>query len=235
LVVVCAKLTIANSDLAEVFMSSALSPEEAKRLLRVFRMPVVQSMKSRKTSITNAFVSTIIPVIRPSPEDISEALKILGMTPETIACAYCGDKCNAWDHLRPLVVNRRPTGYISEIANLVPACQPCNSSKTNSHWKEWMLRQTGNTPKNRGIADLDERVGRLERFEVWREPTKVDFREILGDEDFEEYWRELDRVVTELQKSQAMADNLKQKIADARSRWEPRPESSMPSNDGSCK
>ena len=29
-----------------------------------FRMPAAQSVKSRKTSITNAFVSTILPVVQ---------------------------------------------------------------------------------------------------------------------------------------------------------------------------
>lgn len=134
-------------------MNRPLSKEDVRRLKRVFRMPAVQSMRSRKTSITNAFVSTIIPVVRPTPDEIADALDVLGMTADTVACAYCGDKCNAWDHLRPLVINRRPTGYISEIANLVPSCQPCNSSKTNAPWKEWILRNTGNSPTQRGIRE----------------------------------------------------------------------------------
>ena len=55
---------------------------------------------------------------------------------EGARCAYCGDKASDWDHLRPLVVKRRPTGFISEIANLVPACGKCNQSKGNSPWRE---------------------------------------------------------------------------------------------------
>jgi len=43
-----------------------------------------------------------------------------------------------WDHLRPLVRNRRPTGFISEIKNLVPSCGPCNQSKGAADWKAWM-------------------------------------------------------------------------------------------------
>lgn len=216
-------------------MSDPLSKEQARRLLKVFRMPVVQSMRSRKTSITNAFVSTIIPVIKPTAEEIAEALEVLAMTADTVACAYCGDKCNAWDHLRPLVVDRRPTGYISEIANLVPACQPCNSSKTNAHWKEWILRPSGNSPTQRGIADVSTRVARLDLFEKWREPTRIDFESIVGATAYGEYWAEMDRVIAELEKSQAMADRLRETISSARGALKARPVKEMdPAVDGNC-
>src|SRR5271163_2963446 len=118
-------------------------------LRKAFRMPTMRNVTSRKTSITNAFVSAIIPVVRPTEEEIEEVLAIFGMTAETVSCVYCGDKCNAWDHLRPLVVGRRPTGYISEIANLVPACSPCNSSKTNQHWRDWLVGDAPQSPTSR--------------------------------------------------------------------------------------
>lgn len=194
-----------------------------KRIRSIFRMPAVQSMKSRKTSITNAFVSAIVPVVRPTDEEILEALKILGMTVDSVECIYCGDKCNAWDHLRPIVVGRRPTGYISEIANLVPACQPCNSSKGNSNWKEWMLGEAPQSPRSRLVAGLDDRVAQLGAYERWRAPTVVDFEAIFGREAYEEYWRELDRVIAELERSQVIADALRLAVANASKRWQPRP------------
>lgn len=43
-----------------------------------FQMPSVQTMKSRKSSITNAFVSALVPVIVPETEEIDQALTILG-------------------------------------------------------------------------------------------------------------------------------------------------------------
>lgn len=208
-------------------MNPPLSREERKLLRRVFRMPAVQSMTSRKTSITNAFVSTIIPVVRPTEEEIADALTVLGMNPATVACVYCGDKCNAWDHLRPLVVNRRPTGYISEIANLVPACQPCNSSKGNFGWHEWMSGKAAQSPTSRGIADVEARVARLEAFEQWRRPTRVDFAAILGAERYGEYWRELDRVIAELERSQKMANELRGQILHAHAEWQGRPETTQ--------
>jgi hypothetical protein len=195
----------------------------SKALRSAFRMPAPQTMRTRKTSITNAFVSAIIPVVPPTDTEILEALKILGMTPETVHCIYCGDKCNAWDHLRPIVENRRPTGFISEIANLVPACQPCNSSKGNSNWKQWMTGDARLCPKARNVADVDERIARLEVYERWRAPTFVDFAEIAGVETYAAYWRELDRIIAELEHSQALADALRKTIADASARWQQRP------------
>src|SRR5665213_230085 len=207
-------------------LSSPLSKEQIRRLRKVFRMPAVQSMASRKTSITNAFVSSIIPVIRPTPDDIADALSVLGMTTETVLCVYCGDKCNAWDHLRPLVVGRRPTGYISEIANLVPACQPCNSSKGNANWREWMAGVAPQCPKSRGVIDVGARVARLEGFERWRQPTHVDFAAILGRDVSDEYWRELDRIIGEMEHSQALANKLSDEITAARSDLRVRPQTS---------
>ena len=109
-------------------MADAIDKERAKLLRSAFHMPSVQTMVSRKSSITNAFVNAIIPVVPPSMEEIEEALRILAMTPDDVRFAYCGDRSSEWDHLRPLVKARRPTGFISEIGNLVPSCGKCNQS-----------------------------------------------------------------------------------------------------------
>jgi HNH endonuclease len=215
-------------------VNTPLSKEQVDRLRKVFRMPAVQSMKSRKTTITNAFVSAIIPVEPPTPEDIAEALLVLGMTAESVVCSYCGDKCNAWDHLRPLVVGRRPTGYISEIANLVPACSPCNSSKTNKHWRDWMTGKAPQSPTSRAIQNLQIRIERLEAFECWRKPTKVDFAAIIGEQEFEAYWQELDRIIGEMECGHAKSKEISIKIANAREQWRVRPQvSEKQLNDGS--
>src|SRR5438105_7280917 len=128
-----------------------MSADTARALLltSAFRMPSVQTMVSRKSSITNAFVNSLIPIIPPTKEEIHEALAILGMDADRVRCAYCGDRSTEWDHLRPLVVNRRPTGYISEIGNLVPSCGKCNQSKGNKNWLVWMQSSAQWCPKSR--------------------------------------------------------------------------------------
>ena len=115
-------------------------------------------MSLRKTSITNAFVCAIIPSVRPSPGRDRGGLFILGMDPSDVRCAYCGDRASEWDHLRPLVVKRRPTGFISEIANLVPSCGKCNQSKGNTPWRDWMLGKAKLSPTGRGLANIADRI-----------------------------------------------------------------------------
>src|SRR2546423_1896736 len=49
----------------------------ARLLSSAFRMPSPPTMISRKSTITNAFVCAIIPVVPPTPEEIKEALRIV--------------------------------------------------------------------------------------------------------------------------------------------------------------
>ncbi len=198
------------------------STEELRRKLLqdAFQMPSVQTMVSRKSSITNAFVNAVIPVIPPSLEEIEHALEILGMQHDDVRCVYCGDRSTEWDHLRPLVLNRRPTGYVSEIANLVPACGKCNQSKGNKPWREWMLSSARLSPTGRQLADVAERVARLARFEQWRAPMQVNFAAIVGQDAWDHYWSLCERVIDELKQCQAVADAMQEQIAAAMSRQE---------------
>src|SRR3954447_23773210 len=140
----------------------------AKLLEGAFQIPSFQTMVSRKSSITNAFVNSVVPMVAPTIREIDDALSILEIDPQDVRCAYCGDKSSEWDHLRPLVIGRRPTGFISEIANLVPACGKCNQSKGNKHWLKWILSRAPHAPAERGIVDLRHRIERLQAYEAWR-------------------------------------------------------------------
>jgi hypothetical protein len=191
-------------------MTSAES--RAKLLLAAFQMPSFQTMVSRKSSITNAFVNSVIPVVVPTAEEVEKALDILEMQPGDLRCAYCGDKSTEWDHLRPLVLNRRPTGFITEIANLVPACGKCNQSKGNKDWRKWMLGSAKRSPTGRAIADVKERIRRLDAFQTWRPPTKVNFEEILGREDWNHYWSLWDKLNTALDEAQVVADRIRVRV-----------------------
>lgn len=192
----------------------SLSDEQRKLLQAAFRMPSVQNMLGRRSSITNAYVASIIPVVRPSVEEIAQALQILEMSPENVRCAYCNDRSTEWDHLRPLVLDRRPTGYISEIANLVPACGKCNQSKGNKPWRDWMLSSATRSPTGRGLPDVSDRIKRLERYERWREPVCVDFEAIVGQTEWREYWSLWEAILKDLKASQQVADDIKQRVLD---------------------
>lgn len=196
-------------------MAAAAADDTRDRLLTAaFRMPSIQTMTSRKTSITNAFVSAIIPSVGPSVDEIGEALSILGMDPTEVRCAYCGDKASEWDHLRPLVVKRRPTGFISEIANLVPACGKCNQSKGNSPWREWMLGKARLLPTGRGVPNIPERVSRLEAYERWRAPRRVEFESIVPQESWDRYWALCEQVIEDMRRCQEVADALRAQVVE---------------------
>jgi hypothetical protein len=171
-------------------------------------MPKPMKITGRSSTITNSFINSIIPVIQPSEEQIQEALKILGMTPETFQCAYCGGEVTEWDHLRPLVKDKRPTGYISEIYNLVPACGKCNQSKGNKDWKIWIKSNAKLSPKTKGIQDLEQRIARLEAYQNWKTPNLVDFQAIVGEEMWEKHWENWKHVQTIMQEAQKLAEKI---------------------------
>lgn len=180
--------------------------------LSVFQMPAAQTMVSRKSSITNAFVNAVIPSIYPTESEVAEALGLLEMATTDVRCAYCGDRSTEWDHLRPLVLNQRPTGYISEIANLVPACGKCNQSKGNKPWRDWMLSSARLSPTARRVEGTADRIRRLEAFAQWRPPTQVDFLRVLEPHEWDEYWARCDAVNTDLRRAQEVADQLRERV-----------------------
>ncbi len=162
--------------------------------LKLFRMPTPMKITGRSSSITNAFINSVIPVVPPTSQQIQEALSLLEMTPSSFQCVYCGDKASEWDHLRPLVIGKKPTGYISEIHNLVPSCGKCNQSKGNKHWKAWMLSNAPLSPTAQNVENISERIKRLERYEQSREPTKMNFAEIVGSDVWAEHENNLEHL-----------------------------------------
>jgi hypothetical protein len=170
----------------------------------------------RSSSITNAFINSIIPVVVPSADEVQQALKILKMTPPaTFQCAYCGGDASEWDHLRPLVKDKKPTGYISEINNLVPSCGKCNQSKGNKDWKTWMLSTAKLSPTTRSIKDIPERIKRLEAYENSKTPTKMDFASIVGQEVWALHQANLERVQSLMRESQELAAKINSEVANA--------------------
>jgi len=184
-------------------------------VLRCFRLPPPQTMVARKSTLTNAFVSALIPSFDPMAEEIDEALKILELDPANLHCSYCGGPYHTWDHLRPLVTKCKPTGYVTEIANLVPSCSPCNSSKGASPWKKWMFGQAKGSPLTRCVPDLEARANRLAAFESWREPIKVDFETVLGNADWNHYWSLHDAVVSDMKAAQQVAALLRKRVEES--------------------
>lgn len=183
--------------------------------LSLFKMPTPMKITGRSSSITNSFINSIIPIIIPTDNQVRKALEILGMEYDSFQCAYCGATASEWDHLRPLVFNKLPTGYISEIYNLVPSCGKCNQSKGNKPWKEWMQSTAKLSPKVRGIKDIDERIRRLENYESWAAPTVIDFEAVVGTEKWKQHWRNWEAVQSVMRDAQELATEIRQTVAKA--------------------
>lgn len=183
--------------------------------LSLFQMPTPMKITGRSSSITNAFINSIIPVVPPTAQEVKSALDLLGMTPETFQCAYCGGVASEWDHLRALVRDKKPTGFISEIHNLVPSCGKCNQSKGNKEWKAWMQSTAKLSPLSRGIKDIPERIRRLEAYENASVPTKMDFAEIVGNDVWQQHQDNLERVQALMRESQMLATQINTQIANA--------------------
>jgi len=170
-----------------------------------FAMPSKGSILGRKSSITAAFFQAITPMIQPTAEEVHEVLTILGMRPGGCFCAYCGGAKTEWDHFRPTVIDRRPTGFISEIANLVPCCGKCNQSKGNKNWRVWISSKAALAPIMRDPAGLQERIERLQKFEEWRVPVCIDYVGLLGEDRFSQYLRLLDACEQEMRVGHEMS------------------------------
>lgn len=182
---------------------------------QMFMMPKAVNITGRTSTITNSFVNAIIPVFPPTQAEIVEALSVLGMSIEDVRCAYCGDRTTEWDHLRPLVRGKRPTGYVSEITNLVPACGKCNQSKGGQDWRTWMCGSARLCPTVRKVADLQARIARLEAFERWRKPRCVDFEAMAGKELWAQHWQNHQQLLASMQECQLTAEKVRLAVKQA--------------------
>ena len=183
--------------------------------LSLFNMPKPMKITGRSSTITNSFINAIIPVIQPTEQQVKDSLEILEMDLATFQCSYCGAMATEWDHLRPLVVNKKPTGYVSEINNLVPACGKCNQSKGNKEWIIWMLSDAGLSPKTKGVQDIELRMDRLQKYEELLKPTKVDFETLVGAERWEQHWANWESVQATMRNAQVLADEINSIVAQS--------------------
>jgi hypothetical protein len=136
------------------------------------------------------------------------ALAVLGMKRGACFCAYSDGKKSEWDHSRAVVKDRKPTGYITEIANLVPACGKCNHSRGNKDWKTWILGPAAQSPTTRRIQDVPARIRRLEAFALWSMPVCINHAELAEEDHWTLHTTNLERVLTLLEEAEAHAMKL---------------------------
>jgi len=184
-----------------------------EELRRAFRMPRARTITFRTSTITNAFVSAILPFPQPKPSEIGEVLNIFEMNPEDLRCVYCGEVATEWEHLYPIVRRRRPTGYPSSIRNLVPSCRSCNQKKRGEEWRKWI--SSGAFSARFKQEDLKKRISHLEKYEAWAKCRPMPLEEIIGQETYKEYFGKLENIVNQMKEAQRIAEILKSKIAGA--------------------
>jgi hypothetical protein len=131
------------------------------------KFPKDTKISGRTSTIRGSFIKAIIPTIVPTDQEVEEAMKILRQNQDELFCSYCGDKASEWEHFRPIVTDKSPTGYVTEIYNLVPSCGKCNQSKRSEYWKTWITGKAKFSPKSREIPDLDNKIKYLEEYELW--------------------------------------------------------------------
>ena len=181
---------------------------------KIFKMPKPVGIKGRTSTITNSFVNGIIPVIEPTDKELEESLRMLGLDKDDLRCAYCGDKATEWDHLRPIVANKKPTGYASEIRNLVPACGKCNQSKGGKYWKDWIKSNAKLSPKRRGVTELDSKIECLEAYEKWGNVKPHDFEKLVGPDLWKRHWRNCEDLHAKMSDAQKHAEQIRKLIRE---------------------
>lgn len=180
-----------------------------------FKMPVKSDLKSRTSTISNAFTIAITPYIKPSQKEIEELLSELEL--KDGQCVYCLRGANASDHFRPLVKDGLPNGYISDINNLVPCCSECNSSKGKKDWDKWYLSEKNlKRLKSFVLTDvqIESRFKILEKFAKKTEATRIDYASLVGENDWKEFNRRRIELNKKLKEEQQFCDKLRQKIED---------------------
>ena len=108
--------------------------------------------------------------------------------------------------------NSRPTGYISEIKNLVPSCGPCNQSKGAADWKAWMMGKARGSPTTRGVGNVVDRVSCIEKFVSWGNVSPVQFEDMVPREMWRDYWDQLSAVTNAMRAAQEKATLVRQHI-----------------------
>lgn len=102
------------------------------------KIPGKATISNRTSTMASQFARARAPYMAPTADERAARCCLLGIDPERPSCIYCGGPPTEWDHLFPMVIGSRWTGYFTEIDNLVPACGKCNQSRGSKPVAAWM-------------------------------------------------------------------------------------------------
>lgn len=178
----------------------------------VYQPPGGESIGARASAMRSAFVRALIPNIPPSDLELDEAFSLLKLDADDLRCVYCGDRATEWDHFYPVMRNGQPTGYLTRIQNLVPACGKCNQSKGNRDWRNWITSAAPLSPATRGVKKLHQRIKRLQAFEAWGAEATVDFEAVLGSDAMKQHNGYLKQILTLMSEAEAHSKALRSEL-----------------------
>lgn len=171
-------------------------------------------IRSRTTTINNAFASAVALNDDYDDQRVAQALGDLGQNPDaSLVCFYCDDwPAETWDHVQSVVKAGKYSGYGHTLGNLVPCCKQCNSRKTNKDWRTYLA----------SLSSDDERHHiKLERLQshidMYCEPDLDDaaIQRICPDET-----RQLDEIRLDIPRLMRVADDvaasIREKVEHAR-------------------
>lgn len=182
---------------------------------QVYQPPGGESIGARASAMRSAFVRSLIPNVLPSELELANAFSLLKLDADDLRCVYCGNTSTEWDHFFPVMREGQPTGYLTRIQNLVPACGKCNQSKGNRYWKDWMTSTAPLSPTTRGVTKLNQKIKRLQSFEAWGAEAMVDFETVLGSDAMKRHNDYLKQILGLMTEAETHSKALRSALLDA--------------------
>jgi hypothetical protein len=71
------------------------------------------------------------------------------------------------------------------------------------------------------VADIDQRIARLEEFEIWGTPSRVNFEALVGAGLWAAHWRNHEGILELMREAEKVADAIRRRIAESQSVAEP--------------
>ncbi len=142
-----------------------------------FKYPVSDQIGGRTSTVCRSMACTLLNRDACSPKD--EKIWMIFFPNKT--CAYCGKPASHLDHLYALVDDRKPTGYGTEPANLVPCCTECNQPKGNLHWEEFMR-----SDRCHHVGEEEDKEKRIECIKKFQEVMPA--KKIIIDDEIMGIW-----------------------------------------------
>ncbi len=180
----------------------------------VYQAPGGESIASRSSAMRSAFARSLIPNVPPTQAELERAFALLKLDPDDLRCAYCGNPSTEWDHFFPVMRKGKPTGYLTRIQNLVPACSKCNQSKGNRNWLEWIQSSAPLSPRSRGVRKLDRKIKYLKTYEAWGATATVDFSDVLGRSALDQHSEYLDEILALMRQADSHSKALRSQVLE---------------------